>query len=81
VIENGRVVYQQAYGDADTAARRPLTVDTVMYGASLTKAVFAYLVTGLAREGVLDLDAPLPRQLAKPLPDYPAFADLAADER
>ncbi|WP_167758702.1 serine hydrolase domain-containing protein [Zemynaea arenosa] len=81
VIEDGRVVYQQAYGFADVESQRPLTTDTIMYGASLTKAVFAYMVAGLVREGVIDLDAPLPRQLKKPLPDYEKYADLKGDER
>ena len=35
----------------------------------------------LVEEGVIDLDKPLQAYLAKPLPDYPAYADLAGDER
>jgi CubicO group peptidase (beta-lactamase class C family) len=81
VIEDGKVVRQQAYGLADVAAATPMRTDTIMYGASLTKAAFAYMVMQLVDEGVLDLDAPLPRQLAKPLPDYPDFADLKDDPR
>ena len=78
VIDDGRVVYRHAWGSAGGA---PLRVDSVMYGASLSKAMFAVLVLQLADEGRIDLDAPLPRQLARPLPDYPEFADLAADPR
>jgi len=81
LIEDGQVVYQQAYGMADVAGQVALRTDTVMYGASLTKAAFAYLVMQLVDEGMIDLDAPLPRQLRKPLPDYPDFADLRADPR
>ena len=81
LIEDGKVVYQRAYGLADRAAGAPLRTDTIMYGASLTKAAFAYMVMQLVDEGVLDLDAALPRQLRQPLPDYPGFADLAADPR
>jgi CubicO group peptidase (beta-lactamase class C family) len=81
LIEDGKVVYQRAYGLADRAAGVPLRTDTIMYGASLTKAAFAYMAMQLVEEGVLDLDAPLPRQLARPLPEYPGFADLIGDER
>ncbi|MES3025556.1 MAG: serine hydrolase domain-containing protein [Pseudomonadota bacterium] len=81
LIENGQVVYARAYGRADVARGVPLQTDTIMYGASLTKAAFAHLVLQLVDEGVLELDAPLPRQLKKPLPDYPDFADLRADPR
>jgi CubicO group peptidase (beta-lactamase class C family) len=42
VIENGQVRSVQAFG-VRNAKGAPLTVDTVMYGASLTKSVFGYL--------------------------------------
>ncbi len=81
LIEDGKVVYQRAYGLADRDAAVALRTDTIMYGASLTKAAFAYMTMQLVDEGVLDLDTPLPRLLARPLPDYPGFADLAGDAR
>ncbi|MFS2140279.1 serine hydrolase domain-containing protein [Duganella sp. Dugasp56] len=81
VIDHGQVVYSQAYGYADVAAAKPLRTDTIMYGASLTKAAFAYMVMQLVDENVLSLDAALPALLKKPLPDYPAFADLKDDPR
>ena len=43
LIRDGQIVHQRAYGFADLETQRPLTTDTVMYGASLTKAAFAYL--------------------------------------
>lgn len=81
LIEDGKVVYQRAYGLADRAGGRALRTDTVMYGASLTKAAFAWLVMQLVDEGLIDLDAALPRQLRRPLPEYAGYADLAADPR
>jgi CubicO group peptidase (beta-lactamase class C family) len=81
LIEDGKVVRLRAYGQADLASGRPLRSDSIMYGASLTKAAFAYMVMQLVDEGLIDLDAPLPRQLRKPLSDYPEFADLAGGER
>lgn len=42
VIDSGRIVHRKAYGLADIDQKRSLTTDTIMYGASLTKAAFAY---------------------------------------
>ncbi|PTT79560.1 serine hydrolase [Pelomonas sp. HMWF004] len=70
VIDDGRVTHIGAYGKRN-AAGEPLQVDTVMYGASLTKAVFAYWVMQLVDDGKLDLDRPLASYLDRPLPDYP----------
>lgn len=86
VIDNGRVVSVQAFG-ARNAKGDPLTNDTVMYGASLTKAVFAYTVMQFVDEGRIDLDRRIADYLAKPLPEYGNldaygnWGDLAGDER
>jgi CubicO group peptidase (beta-lactamase class C family) len=86
VIDGGRVASVQAFGHRN-AAGDPLTPDTVMYGASLTKAVVGYLTVQLAQERRLDLDAPIASMLAKPLPDYGTvdgygpWGDLADDAR
>ena len=80
LIDHGEVVYAQAYGQAD-AKGRPLKPDTVMYGASITKAVFAQYVMQLVDEGRVDLDAPIEKLLPKPLPAYAKYKDLEGDER
>lgn len=86
IIDKGRVVRVRSYG-ARNAAEAPLRTDTIMYGASLTKSAFAYLVMQLVEEGRLDLDRPLAGYLDRPLPDYPTeekyapWSDLAGDER
>lgn len=77
VIENADVVHVKTFGDRN-AKGDPLTPDTVMYGASLTKAVFAYTVLQLVDEGVIELDAPISKYLSKPLPDYTGFGDAYA---
>jgi CubicO group peptidase (beta-lactamase class C family) len=41
-----------------------------MYGASLTKTVFAYTVMQLVDQGKLNLDIPIKDYLDKPLPRY-----------
>ncbi|AQR63600.1 serine hydrolase [Brevundimonas sp. LM2] len=69
VIDDGQIVYITARG-VRNPARDPLTTDTVMYGASLTKAVYAYTVMQLVDEGVVDLDRPMAEDLAQPLTDY-----------
>ena len=81
VIDGGEVVHVGAYGLANVAEQRPLRTDTVMYGASLTKAAFAYFVMQLVDEGRFDLDRPLASYLPRPLPEYEDFADLAGDDR
>jgi len=86
VIDEGQVVKVAAYGKRNRERDLPLQPDTVMYGASLTKTAFAYLLLQLASEGRLDLDAPLTELLPRPLPDYRLgerrdFSDLAGDER
>ena len=86
VIDHGRVVSVEAFGKRN-AKGDPLTVDTVMYGASITKAVFGYLVMQLADEGKLDLDRPIAAMLPRPIPDYGNldayghWGDLAGDDR
>jgi CubicO group peptidase (beta-lactamase class C family) len=90
VIDHGKVGYVQSYGIRNTK-RDPLATDTVMYGASLTKTVFAYTVLQLVDQGRLNLDTPIKNDLDKPLPSYgpdPVFPDkygpykdLAADLR
>lgn len=90
VIDGGNVRYVRSFGIRNSR-RDPLTPDTVMYGASLTKTVFAYTVMQLVDRGKLKLDTPLKDYLEKPLPSYgpdPVFPDkygpykdLAGDAR
>lgn len=87
VIDKGRVTLVKSWGKRNGKGE-PLTNDTVMYGASLTKAMFGYLVAQLADEGKLDLDASIAAMLPKPLPEYTGerekfapYEELAGDER
>jgi CubicO group peptidase (beta-lactamase class C family) len=90
VIDKGKVGYVQAYGIRN-AKGDPLTVDTVMYGASITKTVLAYTTMQLVDQGKLSLDTPIKDDLDHPLPVYgpdPVFPDkhgpypdLAGDPR
>ena len=86
LVEDGRPVMVRSWGHRN-AAGDPLTTDTVMYGASLTKTVFAYTVMQLVEEGVIDLDRSIASYLPRPLPHYGNldaygnWGDLAGDER
>jgi len=80
LIRDGRVVYLRGFG-LRNAQGLPLNPDTVMYGASLTKATFAYMVMQLVDEGNINLDRSIADYLSKPLPDYPKYAALADDSR
>ncbi|MGC4052088.1 MAG: serine hydrolase domain-containing protein [Paludibaculum sp.] len=90
VIDHGKVAYTQTYGNRN-AKGDPLTPDTVMYGASLTKTVFAYTVMQLVDQGKLNLDTPIKNYLDRPLPafgpdpvfpdKYGPYKDLADDPR
>ena len=87
VIDDGKVGYVKAYG-VRNAKGEPLTTQTVMYGASLTKAAFAYAVMQQVDQGRLTLDTPLADMLPQPLPSYASpdiinrYSDWSAlDER
>jgi CubicO group peptidase (beta-lactamase class C family) len=90
VIDGGRVVYLRAYG-VRNAKGDPLQTDTVMYAASLTKTVMAFVTLQLVDAGKIALDTPIADDLEMPLPSYgpdPVFPDkygpyrdLAGDER
>ncbi|MBO9713657.1 serine hydrolase domain-containing protein [Sphingomonas sp.] len=85
-VADGQVTGVHAFG-ARNEAGDPLTTDTVMYGASVTKAVFAYTVMQMVDEGKLALDRSIADILPKPLPEYGNldaygnWGDLADDER
>jgi len=79
LINNGNVVYLKAYGVKNMSPSEPLTVNSVMVAASLTKVAFAYLVMKLVDDHVIDLDKPICEYLPRPLSDYPAWRDIAND--
>jgi CubicO group peptidase (beta-lactamase class C family) len=89
VIDSGEVRQVSTYGQRN-AAGAPLTVDSILYGASLTKMAVAYTVLQLSDAGIVNLDRPIREYLPLPLPDYAApevedryarWSDLAGDNR
>lgn len=85
IIEDGKVVQVSAYGYRNVERKLPLNTATIMYGASLTKTAFTYMLLQLVDEGRLDLDASVADLLPRPLPEYDSedynYTDLAADDR
>ncbi|MCD2519674.1 beta-lactamase family protein [Massilia sp. G4R7] len=85
VIDGGQVKSVRTWGRRNVEKDLPLTPQTVMYGASLTKTAFAYMLLQLVDEGKLDLDASVATLLPQPLPAYDKkpydFSQLAGDER
>jgi D-alanyl-D-alanine-carboxypeptidase/D-alanyl-D-alanine-endopeptidase len=69
VFNNHQVVYKKAFGIGNET-QKPLHPGMNIYGASLSKNVFAVLVMKLVEEGVLDLDRPLQDYLPKPIFEY-----------
>jgi CubicO group peptidase (beta-lactamase class C family) len=81
IFHGRKIAYLKAYGLRHAEKGLPLTPDSVMTSASLSKAAFATVVLRLVQEGALDLNKPIYQYLPKPLPEYPTYADLAGDDR
>jgi len=81
VFHEGKIVYLKGYGQRDTEKNLPLTTDSVMTAASLTKSAFATVVMRLVERGTLDLDKPIEQYLGKPLGEFDQYADLKGDAR
>lgn len=70
IFNQNNVVYKKTFGYKNTDTKAPLQTNTNVYGASLSKSVFAVLVMKLVEEGLLDLDKPLVHYLPKPVYEY-----------
>ncbi|MBN2733186.1 MAG: beta-lactamase family protein [Balneolaceae bacterium] len=87
IFNDNAITYQKAFGYANVEHKDSLQTDQVFYGASLSKAVFGYLVADLAADSIIDLDKPLQEYLDVPIPEmqfekeWRGFANLAGDER
>jgi CubicO group peptidase (beta-lactamase class C family) len=81
VIDDGSVAFVRSWGRRNVEKNLPLQTDTIMYGASLTKFAFAYMVMQLVDEGKLGLDRSIADYLPRPLPEYEFYEALKGDER
>lgn len=59
VFEDGRIAWSRAYGRADVAAGRPVTIRTLFQAASISKPVFAAAALREVHRGRLALDRPI----------------------
>jgi CubicO group peptidase (beta-lactamase class C family) len=71
----GEVIAAEAYGTADMATGRALTLDDPLWVASVTKTPVGIAALALATQGRLDLDAPLETLLAPGLVPPPPTGD------
>lgn len=81
IFNDGKIAYLKTYGVRDKEKNLPITPDSVMTAASLSKAAFVTMVMELVEKGILDLDKPVYQYLPKPLPEYPFYRDLAGKPR
>ncbi len=81
LFHGGKIVYLKTYGMRDTGNNLPLTPDSVMNAASLTKSAFATVVMRLVQRGELNLDEPIEQYLGQPLGDFAPYVDLKGDPR
>tara|TARA_R110002096_G_scaffold97990_11_gene218274 strand:+ start:189 stop:1331 length:1143 start_codon:yes stop_codon:yes gene_type:complete len=79
VIDHGEVAHVAAFGYRNVEQGLPLETDSIMYGASLTKTAFTFMLMQLVDEGLIDLDTTIDTWLPRPLPDYEDWTSLADD--
>jgi CubicO group peptidase (beta-lactamase class C family) len=87
IFNNNKPIFSKTYGLADVQHKIAFQQTSIVYGASFSKTVFAYIAMQFVQEKVIDLDKPLIEYLAKSLPDYiikgkrKGYQDLKDDER
>ncbi len=81
IINDRHVAYYKTFGYMNRSTGARNDEKTVFAAASISKSVFAYLVMLLVEEEVVNLDKPLYEYLARPLYQYPGYAELEGDEQ
>eukprot|EP01133_Synstelium_polycarpum_P010465 gene10465-12184_t len=79
IINNNQTVWTGNFGYRNIEKQQPIENNTVMYAASLTKTLSAYLFLRLVDKGIFDLDVPLQHYLPKAIGQYPKWKDLGDD--
>jgi CubicO group peptidase (beta-lactamase class C family) len=79
IINGNKTVWTSSFGYKDIENQKRLDDRTVMYAASLTKPVSAYIFLRLVEKGIFNLDKPLHLYLKKPIGEYDKWKDLAED--
>ena len=87
VFDDFEPVYQETFGYRIKSDNLMFEDSTIIYGASLSKAVFGYIIAHLVDNGILDLDTPLQDYLETPIPDlkfnrdWKEYTNLKDDHR
>ena len=74
IVRDGRPAWSGAYGYADLAQKRKMTVDAICRVESISKSVTARGVLNLVEEGLLEMDVPINQYLERwtlPGSEYP----------
>ncbi|KQC00875.1 serine hydrolase [Pedobacter sp. Hv1] len=79
IINNNETVWKGNFGSRNIEKQLKIEENTVMYAASLTKPVSAYLFLRLAEKGLFNLDVPVQHYLKKPIGQYAKWKDLGDD--
>jgi len=66
LIRDGKVVWADGFGVANTITGEPVTADTVFEVASISKVVTAYTALRLVEQGLLSLDQPIVTYQSEP---------------
>jgi CubicO group peptidase (beta-lactamase class C family) len=70
VFNQNKPVYKKVFGYKRFDTKEPLEINTNIYGASLSKAVFAVLIMKMVEEKIIELDKPLESYLPQPVYAY-----------
>ena len=87
ILNDNQIIFRKAFGYANKRKKTSLQINHSFNGASLSKAVFGYLVSILTSESIIDLDKPLQQYLDFPLYElnsgkrWQRFKDLKTDKR
>ncbi len=79
VVDRARLVWSYAFGLRRREPMLPMTTETTLWAASITKGVFATYVMRLVESGEFSLDRPVAAQLPKPLDAYDAYRESGTE--
>ncbi len=65
LVEDGQPVWSKGYGMADRQSAQPMTPDTLMQAASISKSVTAWGVIKLVEQNRISLDDPIEEHLSR----------------
>jgi CubicO group peptidase (beta-lactamase class C family) len=79
VLNQGKLVWSYAFGVRTKQPDAPMTTDTGIWAASITKGAFGLYVMKLVKEERFPLDQPIVSLLTKPLNEYEPYRETASE--